>query len=198
MWRRHFGPFEERRERVFEKGDFKYVVLDLLQEQPGYGYDLIRRLEERSGGRYAPSPGVLYPTLQLLEDMGCVVARADDGRKVYSITDEGRRFLAEQGERLDDIRERMHRWHGGHHGEHWRGALRDLKQFLDGRGGRDWDVDADKARRIGEVIGRARREIEAIIREPVTSTAPAGTTAGDAASTPPNGPTPPPRGPEMI
>jgi DNA-binding PadR family transcriptional regulator len=180
MWRRQWGPFEERRERVFEKGDFKYVVLDLLQEQPGYGYDLIRRLEERSGGRYAPSPGVLYPTLQLLEDMGCVVARAEDGRKMYTITDEGRRFLAEQGERLDDIRERMHRWHGGHHGEHWRGALR------------------EKARRIGEVIGRARREIETILREPAASTASTGSTTGDAASTPPNGPATAPRGPEMI
>jgi DNA-binding PadR family transcriptional regulator len=173
MWR-EMGDWQGgRRERVFEKGDFKYVILDLLQERPSHGYELIRRLEERFGGRYAPSPGVVYPTLQMLEDMGCVSASQEEGRKVYAITDEGRRFLAERGARVDDIRERMHRWHGARHGHEAHDpaqALRDLGRLFGGRG-RNWDFDADKLRRIGEVIARARREIEAILAEPTSGAA---------------------------
>ncbi len=175
MWRQMWDWSDGRRERVFERGDFKYVILDLLEQQPSHGYELIRRLEERFGGRYAPSPGVVYPTLQMLEDMGCVTATQDEGRKVYAITDEGRRFLAERGERVDDIRERMHRWHGAWHGEEFRQALhtlRELGQVLRGRGGAP-SIDADKARRIGDVIARAREEIHAILVErPPTGGAP--------------------------
>src|SRR5262245_1912732 len=83
MWRRHWGGPEGRGERMFEKGEFKYLILDLLQQQPAHGYELIRRLEERSGGHYAPSPGLVYPTLQMLEDMGCVAVTQESGRKVY-------------------------------------------------------------------------------------------------------------------
>jgi DNA-binding PadR family transcriptional regulator len=167
MWRRHWGGPEGRGERMFEKGEFKYLILDLLQQQPGHGYELIRRLEERSGGHYAPSPGVVYPTLQMLEDMGCVAVTQESGRKVYAITEEGRRVLAEHGARVDDIREHMHRWHDTWHGERFHDplhALRDLKQFMSNRG-RGWDLTPDKARRIGEVITRARRDIEAILAE---------------------------------
>jgi DNA-binding PadR family transcriptional regulator len=167
MWRRHGEWPEGRRERVFGKGDFKYVILGLLEEGPSHGYELIRRLEERSGGRYAPSPGVVYPTLQMLEDMGCVAASHEEGRKVYTITDEGRRFLADRGPRVEDIRERMHRWHGGGRGEelhHPLQALRDLGRVL-GERGRSWDIDADQARRIGAVVARARQEIETILTE---------------------------------
>ena len=54
---------------MFEKGDLKYVILDLLKDEPSHGYEVIRKLEERSRGFYSPSPGSVYPTLQLLEDM---------------------------------------------------------------------------------------------------------------------------------
>ena len=62
------GPF--RRGRVFEQGDLKYVILRLLSEKPRHGYEIIKELEERFGGAYAPSAGTVYPTLALLEDMG--------------------------------------------------------------------------------------------------------------------------------
>jgi DNA-binding PadR family transcriptional regulator len=192
MWRQHWDWREGRRERVFEKGDFKYVILDLLQEQPSHGYQLIRRIEERFGGRYAPSPGVLYPTLQMLEDMGCVTATQDEGRKVYAITDEGRRLLADRGERVEGIRERAHRWRGGRHGEDFYQALRDLASFLGGYGN-TWDVDGEKARRIGDVIARARREIEAILAERPSSEA-----AAAAGPRPADNPPHPGRRPDMI
>lgn len=173
MFRRHGEWHEERRERVLGKGDFKYVILDLLQEQPSHGYQVIKRLEERFGGMYAPSPGAVYPTLQLLEDMGAVTATAEEGRKVYEITDEGRRILAERGARVDDIRERMERWRGPWGGEQHdpRRLLRDIARSFGKRQG-PWDMDPDKARRISEVVLRARREIEAILAEPPAATGP--------------------------
>src|SRR3954449_4004469 len=86
--RRQYGP-------PFAKGQFKYIVLRLLAEHPSHGYELIRTLEERLDGRYTPSPGVLYPTLQMLEDLGYVQAQEREGRKVYTVTDAGHRYLAE-------------------------------------------------------------------------------------------------------
>jgi DNA-binding PadR family transcriptional regulator len=192
MWRRHWGGPEGRGERVFEKGEFKYVILDLLQQQPDHGYELIRRLEERSGGHYAPSPGVVYPTLQMLEDMGCAAVTQETGRKVYTITDEGRRLLAEHGARVDDIREQMHRWQDTGHGERFHDplhAVRELKQFLSNRG-RGWELTPDKARRIGEVITNARREIETILTERPSDPVGAATQQGPNGSprTPDGGP----------
>lgn len=192
MWRRHWDWHEGRRERVFERGDFKYVLLDLLRERPSHGYELIRRLEERVGGRYAPSPGVVYPTLQMLEDMGCVSVTQEEGRKVYAITEAGQRFLAERGERVEDIRERMRRWQRDAHGDDFHSpahVLRELRRFWGGRG-REWDLDAGRARRIGEVIARAKREIEQILTEPPRSAA--------AAAPPPTDTPPPDRRPDLV
>lgn len=80
--------------RVFEHGDLRFVILALLEEQARHGYELIKELEERTGGAYRPSPGVIYPTLALLEDEGLVrPAGGETGRKLYEITDEGRAVL---------------------------------------------------------------------------------------------------------
>jgi len=67
-----------------------------------HGYDLIRELEQRSGGMWRPSPGSIYPTLQMLEDAGLVIGQEQDGKRVYSITDAGRAELAERRERGGD------------------------------------------------------------------------------------------------
>src|SRR5204863_10191366 len=85
------------------RGDLKYVILELLRDQPRHGYDIIRALEERSRGTYRPSPGSVYPTLQMLEDLGYVTSSQEEGKKVYSITEEGRRYLGEQQSTVDDI-----------------------------------------------------------------------------------------------
>ena len=95
----HRGEHGERRGgrrfgRFFEHGDLRWVVLALLEEQPRHGYELIKELEERTGGAYRPSPGVVYPTLSLLEDEGFVrQAGGETGRKLYQITDEGKAEL---------------------------------------------------------------------------------------------------------
>jgi DNA-binding PadR family transcriptional regulator len=77
------------------RGDIKYVLLELLAEQPRHGYELIKELEQRYAGFYRPSPGTVYPTLQLLEDEGHLVSELADGKRVYSVTDAGRQLLKE-------------------------------------------------------------------------------------------------------
>src|SRR5438105_12744524 len=102
-----FGPGPGPGERLFGRGDLKYVILELLKDQPRHGYDIIRALEDRMRGYYRPSPGSVYPTLQMLEDLGYVTSSQQAGKKVYSITDEGRQYLTTQQSTIDDIRSRI-------------------------------------------------------------------------------------------
>ena len=95
---------------MFGHGDLKFVILSLLEERPRHGYDIIKAIEEKSGGVYQPSPGTVYPTLTLLEEMGFARALADEsGKKVYEITDAGRQHLAEHRGTVDDIFSRVAR-----------------------------------------------------------------------------------------
>src|SRR4030043_1264919 len=97
------------RESPFSKGDLKNVILDLLKEKSRYGYEIIRALEERSHGFYTPSPGVVYPTLQMLEEMGYASTTERDGKKIYTITKEGSKFLDEQKDFTDEVKSHMRR-----------------------------------------------------------------------------------------
>lgn len=160
---RHLGQ-----ERMFHRGDFKYLILDLLKIKPRYGYEVIRELEERSHGFYSPSPGVVYPTLQYLEDTGHVTSREQDGKKVYTITQEGLKFLEDRSQTVNDIRSHIRRGWGL-----WSSELRD--QFRDlmheirdlGRliGQRSRGIDREKIRRIEDILKNAYGEIEKILRE---------------------------------
>jgi DNA-binding PadR family transcriptional regulator len=85
--------------RRAKRGDVRTALLTLLADRPMHGYDLIRDLEERSGGAWRPSPGSIYPTLQLLEDEGLVTSEERDGKRVYTITDAGRVEVQERRER---------------------------------------------------------------------------------------------------
>lgn len=160
-----WGRSDPRIERLFDRGDLKYVILDLLREQPRHGYDIIRALEERSSGLYSPSPGSVYPTLQLLEDQGYVSSDQREGKKVYTITDEGRRFLDERTETLAGIRARMAAGLGaGSRAEvhALRAEMRELMHSVFTLWRSGGLADADRLRRLREVIARARREIDAI------------------------------------
>lgn len=88
-------PFGWRGPRgsYYGRGRVKFVILELLKEKPRHGYDIIREMEERSGGAYSPSPGVIYPTLQALEDQDFVRSAEQDGKKIYSITEAGLAYL---------------------------------------------------------------------------------------------------------
>jgi len=152
------------RKRSFQKGDLKYVVLGLIKDKPRYGYEIIRALEERSHGFYSPSPGTVYPTLQMLEEMGYVRSEERDSRKVYTITMEGLDFLKEQGDFTDEIKCQMKdRWNPK--------DMMKIKEVLGpfiGLGrlivSQADMVDADKMKHIKEVFSRTYTEIENIIK----------------------------------
>ncbi|HEX7864345.1 MAG TPA: PadR family transcriptional regulator [Variovorax sp.] len=95
--------------RVFGHGGLRFVLLQLIANKPSHGYELIKAIEDRLGGSYAPSPGVVYPTLTLLEEMGYLSVETADGsgRKSYSITDSGREFLQANREMADAMMARM-------------------------------------------------------------------------------------------
>lgn len=103
--------------RFFAHGDLRLVILHLIAEQPRHGYDLIKAIEERVAGAYSPSPGVIYPTLTLLEELGYVTVHPDEGaKKVYEITDAGRSFLDANRPAVEVLLARMAdagRAHGG-------------------------------------------------------------------------------------
>ena len=104
-WR---GGFEPREGRMFDSGDLKLVVLALLAEKPRHGYEIIKELGERVGGDYSPSPGVVYPTLAMIEDMGYATAAQDQGgRKLYTLTAEGEAFLAANKAQVEAIFARL-------------------------------------------------------------------------------------------
>ncbi|HVZ99842.1 MAG TPA: PadR family transcriptional regulator [Caulobacterales bacterium] len=101
--------------RFFEQGDLRFVILALVAEKPRHGYDLIKEIEQRLGGAYAPSPGVIYPLLTMLEEMGHVtLASSEGGKKLYAITPNGEAELKENDrtvsalfERIDAVRDRF-------------------------------------------------------------------------------------------
>jgi len=84
------GQFEQKAGSRMARGDVRAAVLALLAEKPMHGYQIIHEIEERSGGAWKPSPGSVYPTLQLLADEGLISAEESNGRKTYSLTAEGR------------------------------------------------------------------------------------------------------------
>lgn len=102
------GGFGGREGRVFDSGELRLVILALIAEKPRYGYEVIKELGERVGGDYSPSPGVVYPTLTMLEEMGFASPSQDGAaRKLYAVTPEGEKHLADNKAQVDAIFERL-------------------------------------------------------------------------------------------
>jgi DNA-binding PadR family transcriptional regulator len=108
-----------REGRMFDSGELRLVILALIAEKPRHGYEVIKALGERVGGDYSPSPGVVYPTLTLLEDMGYASASIDPAsRKLYAITPEGQKFLGDNKPQVDAIFARL----AGDNSDDWTSA----------------------------------------------------------------------------
>ncbi|NUO38653.1 MAG: PadR family transcriptional regulator [Gemmatimonadaceae bacterium] len=153
--------------RMFEQGDLRYVVLRLLEEKPRHGYEIIKALEERFGGNYAPSPGVVYPTLQLLEDLGYArVVPGVEGKKTYEITDEGRAYLAENRETVDSIFDRISKLVGHFLDEPMTEVHAAFRTVGKATYSRATDAVQSPAvlRQIVDILTRAAKEIDAIPR----------------------------------
>jgi DNA-binding PadR family transcriptional regulator len=121
-WQGNWGPFHfdfgdegwgggrrgRRTRRMFESGELRLVLLKLIADEPRHGYDLIRAIEELTGGEYAPSPGVVYPTLTLLQDMGLIEEAPGEGaRKPFEATAEGRAHLDERSDEVEGLFDRL-------------------------------------------------------------------------------------------
>src|SRR5437667_3781557 len=163
FWR---GPRRGRRQ-WFASGDMKYVILKLLKDKPRHGYEVMKELEEQLHGCYSPSPGTVYPTLQWLEDEGLVVARDVEGKKVYEITDAGRKFLEEHRDIVEDIFDRVtetvERTVGGSMVEVNRALGQPVKAVY--RTG--WKAESDAARKgVAEILAKATAEIQELAKKP--------------------------------
>ncbi len=118
---RRWGPFEVRweaseagpggrggRRRMFDGGELRLILLKLIADTPRHGYDLIREIENLTGGAYAPSPGVVYPTLTLLDDMGLIEdSKSEGAKKQFAATEAGRQHLAERAEEVEALFARL-------------------------------------------------------------------------------------------
>ena len=156
------------RRRMFDGGELRLVLLALLEEQPRHGYDLIREIEERTGGSYAPSPGVVYPTLTMLDEMGHIDEVKEEGaRKRFAITDAGKAFLAEKREEVDALLERLAAI-GEHEGRSGGGAP--IKRAMMGLGMALRDTlgaargRPDLVHDVAAIIDEAARKIERLDR----------------------------------
>jgi len=98
-----------RRARLLEPGMLRYLVLDAIAQQPRHGYELIKLLQEQSGGWYTPSAGMIYPMLTLLEELGHVSVQAQGAKKLYAVSDAGREFLQQNQALVTALRERIAR-----------------------------------------------------------------------------------------
>jgi DNA-binding PadR family transcriptional regulator len=149
--------------RVFDHGDLRYVLLHLIAEKPRHGYELIKAIEEQFGGAYSPSPGVIYPTLTLLEELGYLHPESAEGtRKLYSITAEGTAFLNANRPLVDAILGRMaevSRAYGGGPAPEIRRAVHNLRLALSIRLRRG-PLDLGQVRTIVDALDRVAGEIE--------------------------------------
>ena len=149
--------------RMFESGELRLVLLKLIADEPRHGYDLIRAIEELTGGEYAPSPGIIYPTLTLLQDMGFIEeAQGDGARKPFQATDEGRAHLDEKKDEVEDLIERLKDLAPGQ--RHSAGpaigrAVKNLMTALSHRVGRD-GLDEDLLHEIAAILDEAAQRIE--------------------------------------
>ncbi|WP_442756346.1 PadR family transcriptional regulator [Methylocystis sp. JAN1] len=147
---------------MFEAGELRLVILLLLEGEPRHGYDVIREIETRTGGVYAPSPGIVYPTLTLLEELGQVEARVtESARKLYAITETGSSHLAENRReaeaalaRLDELRQKSEVVDAGPIHRAMNNLKAVLSQRLSGQPGKELLFS------VADLIDEAARKIE--------------------------------------
>jgi DNA-binding PadR family transcriptional regulator len=164
--------------RKLASGDLQLLILELLAEKPRHGYEIIKALEERSKGFYVPSPGMVYPALTYLEEIGHATVETEGTRKLYRLTELGRAHLAEHreetealfaqfsrvGERLEHMR-RIMRSAEGHEGEPgetgWSKALIRARHALRSALAEKWSASAEEQERVADILKRAAQEIAA-------------------------------------
>jgi DNA-binding PadR family transcriptional regulator len=164
-----FGPRGLQAAR-FERGDLKLVILDLLRDTPRHGYDIIQQLEQEFHGFYSPSPGSVYPILQMLNDQQLIEGVERSGKKVYSLTAEGKGFLRDHQDEVATVRSRMEPpWHADT--TDWIHQLRDeigqTARLLFSQAGDGKLRDPETVQRVHEAFEHFRNELKQIFQEKV-------------------------------
>lgn len=160
----HGGPFG-RGGRFFEHGMLRLVILALVAEQPRHGYEIIKELEERTQGLYAPSAGVIYPTLTLLEETGDIAVKATDGaKKLYEVTEAGQATLGENRKAIDAVLARFDAIRSASRPERDPRIMRAIENFrtalaMRARGG---NLSSEQVSALTKLLDETARKIEEI------------------------------------
>lgn len=167
FFRRHPGHDRDhhgRGGRFFDQGDLRWVILKLIAEKPSHGYEIIKAIEERLGGAYAPSPGTVYPTLTLLEDLGYVTVETEATRKLYAITEAGRAALEQEKATVDAIFAKMAEINlrrAGHQAPQLVRAWENLKMAMNLRVARG-PLTEEQIARIADILDSAAKGVETV------------------------------------
>jgi DNA-binding PadR family transcriptional regulator len=163
-----FGPdrgFGGGRERHFDNGELRFVILQLIADKPSYGYEIIKAIEERLAGGYTPSPGVVYPTLTMLEEEGyATVASTEGNKKLYAVTEAGKAYLEENKAAIKAIFGRMEqagKMFGRGRSPQIMRAIMNLRYALKMRTERG-NLSAEQIRKVAEAIDAAARAIDEV------------------------------------
>lgn len=158
----HHGRGGGRRQRFFGHGELRLVILDILTRNASHGYELIKEIETLTQGNYTPSPGVIYPTLDLLQDQQLIIIHEEDGgRKKIAITPEGQAWLAENNEHLQHIQARIKARSVGYQlrkDPQMKRALENFKAVLDLKVNQS-ELSAAQLKQIIGIIDRAALDI---------------------------------------
>lgn len=158
-----FGPFF--RGQGFERGEIKYVILSLLAEKPRHGYEVIKEMESRFCGFYTPSAGTVYPTLQMLEDLGLVKSKEEDGKRIYEITEKGLQELKDRKEKVEGIWDKTENWKSFRMEDlnDLFEDLADLKKYVRMRM-HAHGLTPEKMKRIRKIILQAKEEVLEVLK----------------------------------
>ncbi|HUN59612.1 MAG TPA: PadR family transcriptional regulator [Candidatus Binataceae bacterium] len=165
-----------RAARVLASGDLRLIILILLNEKPRHGYEIIKAIEDHSSGMYTPSPGMVYPALTYLEEMGHAAVEADANKKLYRITEAGAAYLAEHRRSADETLERLARFGDrmAHFQRRFAEEDEEAEDFADdrhGRGGREErDQRRNEWRRTRMEFHQIRDDLRAALREKIGAT----------------------------
>jgi DNA-binding PadR family transcriptional regulator len=162
---RGFGGGGGGRERHFDNGELRFVILQLIADKPSYGYEIIKAIEEKLSGAYAPSPGVVYPTLTMLEEEGFAVVSSTEGsKKLYAATEQGVEYLKENKVVLKAIFGRMEqagKTFGRGRSPQIMRAIMNLRYALKIRTERA-NLSPEQIRKVAEAIDAAARAIDEV------------------------------------
>jgi len=151
------------RRRVLDSGELRLVLLKLIADESRHGYDLIRAVEEMTHGEYAPSPGIVYPSLTMLQDMGLIdEVKTEGARKAFEITAEGKDHLAEKEEEVEALFERLKELGSDQRkagGAPIKRAIGNLLSALWHRATRE-DADEGVMHKIAAILDEAAQKIE--------------------------------------